>query len=172
MNLNIKKRLEEEHKTNNRAELTAIIRAVKLCKKYIDKYHICIHTDSQYSMNALSVMNNKNIEINYQRNGEDIPNRDIIEPGMKVMQKYVKNISLLKIKAHTGLQDLHSKGNEMADRLANEGSLKDILNYCKINNMKLNEMPIPFGKHKEKSIKWIYTNDKNCLLYTSPSPRD
>jgi ribonuclease HI len=165
MNIQISKRLDEEHKTNNRAELTAILEAIKKTQEYMDDYHICIHTDSQYSMNSLSIMNNNSIENNFQRNGEDIPNRDIIEEGIEIMKENVKNVSLLKVKAHTGLDDEHSKGNEEADRLANEGSMKDIYNYCKENDKNLYDMPIPFGKYKDKTIHWIYKNNQKYLIW-------
>ena len=49
---------------------------------------------------------------------KDIPNRELVEVAYNFVKKY-KNIKFQHIRAHTGLEDEHSIGNENADRLAN-----------------------------------------------------
>lgn len=44
----------DKSETNNKAELTAILSALKICeqKHYVDTHHIVICSDSQYAMNC------------------------------------------------------------------------------------------------------------------------
>jgi hypothetical protein len=57
----------------------------------------------------------------FKNEGKDVPNIDLIKNILELKRKY--NIVLLKIRAHTDKKDEHSKGNEIADKLANEGAL-------------------------------------------------
>lgn len=110
---NVSERLTTVKQTNNVAELTAILRALELCSKYNIKNKILIYTDSDYSM--------KCIEIWYpQWKKEDkMKDRKNIDILQKINEYYEKlDVEFKHIRSHTGLTDIHSKGNEMADRLA------------------------------------------------------
>jgi len=100
--------------TNNRAELKAILRAIKILKCEIEENKtVVIHTDSKYSITSFT---SHNLE---QKNPQDIPNYDYVIKGNNICKKY-PNIKFHHIKAHTGKQDIHSIGNENADKLANQ----------------------------------------------------
>ena len=110
---NVSERLNTVKQTNNVAELTAILRALELCSKYNIKNKILIYTDSDYSM--------KCIEIWYpQWKKEDkMKDRKNIDILQKINEYYEKlDVEFKHIRSHTGFTDVHSKGNEMADRLA------------------------------------------------------
>jgi ribonuclease HI len=110
--------------TNNRAEITAIIE----CIKYLDENDlvkkICIFTDSQYSIYIFNGTGERYEKDGYKNNGKDVPNIDLIKKILELKRKY--NIVLLKIRAHTGKKDEHSIGNEIADKLANDGALSTL----------------------------------------------
>ena len=97
--------------TNQRAELYAILKALRITKEITN--HIIIYTDSEYSINCVMrwfaswVSKNK---------VDEKKNIDLIRP---IHQYYrATNFEFRHIKSHTGLQDEHSLGNEMADKLA------------------------------------------------------
>ena len=102
---------DENKVTNQRAELYAILKALRITKEVTN--HIIIYTDSEYSINCVvrwfASWVSKNIL-------DEKKNVDLIRP---IYQYYrAKNVEFRHIKSHTGLQDEHSLGNEMADKLA------------------------------------------------------
>lgn len=110
---NVSERLHTMKQTNNVAELTAILRALELCDSHKIDEKILIYTDSDYSM--------KCIEIWYPqwKKENKMKDRKNIEILQKIDQYYEKlDVKFKHIRSHTGLTDVHSKGNEMADRLA------------------------------------------------------
>ena len=109
----VSERLTTVKQTNNVAELTAILRALELCDKHNIDNKILIYTDSDYSM--------KCIEIWYPQWKKENKMKD--RKNINILQKidrYYENLDVKfkHIRSHTGLTDVHSKGNEMADRLA------------------------------------------------------
>ena len=109
----ISAKLDIENPTNNKAELLAILVALQECERYNIKKDILIYTDSQYSIDAITkwydqwVINNtldskKNIDI------------------LKSIKNYLQTIEVqfIHIRSHTNLQDDHSIGNNIADKLA------------------------------------------------------
>jgi ribonuclease HI len=131
-NIKIASPLLNQKLTNNRAELTAIIESIK----YLDTddllKKICIFTDSQYSIYIFTGTGERYEKDGYKNKGVDVPNIDLIKKILELKRTY--NIVLLKVRAHTDKKDEHSKGNEIADKLANEGALED----NKQNNIFLN----------------------------------
>ena len=122
--------LEESHilpepKTNNRAELSAIIRAISLSNQYFpENTELYIYTDSKYSILICSGTGLRYQTNNFIVNGKTVPNRDLIEIVLPLVNKNIKFIHIL---AHTGLDDQHSIGNEKADTLANGAAQRDLL---------------------------------------------
>lgn len=110
-------RLAGPKQTNQRAELTAIVKALTRCPEEED---VAIHTDSQYSINCFTVWHHA-----WSKNGwknskkQPVENRDLIQAGLDIMASRKGKTRLIKVKAHVGIL-----GNEMADRLANEGAMK------------------------------------------------
>ena len=102
-----------EKPTNNKAELTAILEALKKCYEYKIKENIIIYTDSDYCIKCITCWYPewiKHPNINKKKN------IDILNEIFKYYNG--KTIKLIHIRSHTGLQDEHSIGNEYADKLA------------------------------------------------------
>jgi ribonuclease HI len=111
----------EGKQTNNTGELTAIIRALEILRDEIaEKRLINIFTDSEYVMKCAGSYGDKLAKNDWKTSTDKVP------PNCKLLQKLhglykpsKKYIKLNHVKAHTNLQDVHSLGNEEADRLAN-----------------------------------------------------
>ena len=112
---NISKKVEGKQ-TNNTAELGAVYEALCVLVEDIRNYeNICIVTDSEYVIKCCTTYGKKCQLDNWTK---DIPNKELVKILFTAFDKY-KNLSLIHIDAHTGRQDIHSLGNEEADRLAN-----------------------------------------------------
>ena len=108
-------------KTNNRAELTAIIKSLKYFDEE-DNDIINIYTDSKYSILIFTSTGEKYQKNNFKDdNDNDIPNKDLVIKALKLKEKY--NFEIYHIKSHTNNTDEHSIGNKIADELANKGAL-------------------------------------------------
>ncbi len=115
--------------TNQRAELYAILKSLRNIEKNklkLDEIHI--YTDSEYSIKSLTVWY-KTWEKNEWKNSknEAVMNQDIIRPIIKLIKKFPGNVKFTHVNSHTGKQDFESLSNEMADKLANEGAFKSLL---------------------------------------------
>lgn len=103
-NIRISKKLDKTDKqTNNVAELTA----VSLALKYSDE-NTTIVTDSEYVIKCCTYYGGK---IKKKK-----PNYELV----KSIYPQCKNIKFLHVNSHTGKNDIHSVGNDIADKLANE----------------------------------------------------
>jgi ribonuclease HI len=111
--------------TNQRAELYAIYKAIKIIAKNIIFNKIEIYTDSEYSINSLTKW-----IISWKKNnwktstGKNVLNQDIILKIDTLLQKNKGKISFNHIRSHTGKTDKHSLGNQQADLLATAGAVK------------------------------------------------
>lgn len=123
-NIKISKILKEP-KTNNRAELSAIIWTSKYCINNNIK-NIEIYTDSKYCIYICNGTGKKYHNSNYIKNGITIPNKDLIITLLPLLNKI--NIKFTHILAHTKNQDINSIGNDIADKLALSASKLDIQN--------------------------------------------
>jgi len=100
----ISQRIQDKSATNNRAELMAILCAVKAVLPELQaQMTLHIYSDSQYSI--------KSIDGTY-KNGT--MNLDLIETARDLYRQY--NIKFFHVRAHKG-----NKYNEMADKLARKG---------------------------------------------------
>lgn len=122
---NISKPFLHEPITNQRAELYAIYKALK---KISDKYTfdvVKIYTDSEYSIKSLTVWIKTWKQNNWKTSQKkEVLNQDIIRKIDDILQQYENKIKFIHVRSHTGKQDQHSLGNEMADKLATSGANK------------------------------------------------
>jgi len=111
--------------TNQRAELYAILTALKMIEHDTDKYeNIKIYSDSQYSINCLTNWINNWKKNNWMTsNGKPVMNREFIIPASEIIDKS-GNIIFEHIRSHTKKDDFFSIGNAMVDQLATAGVLK------------------------------------------------
>lgn len=134
---------ESYRPTNNRAELKAILVALSKVTDEVEAgKEVMIHTDSQYSITSFTSNTIR------KRLAKDVPNYDYVSRGYNIIKKY-PNIKFHHVNAHTGNQDIHSIGNENADRLANLAIIEDV-----------GKIKFTFGKHKDKSFENVYEEDK------------
>lgn len=148
----------EGTKTNNRAELTAIIRSIKMFK--IDE-DVCIHiyTDSQYSMGIFGETGIKYKQKNYMKNTTtEVPNADLVKIAVELADLYI--LKFTHINSHTSLDDIHSRGNDRADTLAVRGAVNDYTNRCP----RLGDSILTFGKYKNNYLKDIPTSYLSWIL--------
>jgi len=102
----------EAHTTNNRMELTAVIRALEALNR---KCHIRLHTDSKYVQQGISIW----IHV-WKRRGwktadkKPVKNADLWRRLDELAAEH--DIEWLWVKGHSG-----HDGNERADALANRG---------------------------------------------------
>ena len=145
--------------TNNTAELNAIIDTFTIIENDIklDK-KIVIVSDSEYAISCANSYgkrcSNKNWDIY-------IPNKKLVQ---KIYDLYKNiNIKFMHIKAHTNNTDIHSIGNDNADKLANQAiNLKE----CPYTKIFFN---IPYNKKEEfKKLGGLWdSNKKKWFVYES-----
>lgn len=113
--------------TNNRAELYAIYRAIKILQKSnLLDLDITIYTDSEYSMKSLTVWIHKWKRNNFKdAKSKPIKNVDLITK-IDTLLSNRPNIQIKWVRAHA-----NNYYNEMADRLANKGADIFKLKYIK-----------------------------------------
>jgi ribonuclease HI len=121
---NYSAKLEGKEKTNNRAEYTACIMAMKIANKIDPKYSsiLYVHTDSELLINSLTKWltgcKNKNWK---KADGSPVKNVDLL----KILDEHMKQrvVVFKHVKAHTGKTDWASIHNDLADRLAKKAAL-------------------------------------------------
>lgn len=113
----------EPDTTNNRMELTAVIRALEALKRPVEAR---LHTDSQYVQKGISQWIH-----NWKRNGwrtadkKPVKNADLWQQLDKLVAQH--RIEWVWVKGHAG-----HPGNERADQLANRG-IDDLLSSQRSN---------------------------------------
>ena len=113
---NTSKRVQGKQ-TNNTAELGAIIETYNLIKDDIlYGKEISIVSDSNYAIRCVTSYGQKCENKEWK---DDIPNKEMVKIAYE-LYKNVPNVRFLHVMAHTTNTDIHSYGNENADRLANE----------------------------------------------------
>jgi len=103
----------EEHTTNNRMEMTAILEALR---ELPDSEKVVIYTDSQYCQKGLTIWRKGWKKKNWMKGGKPMLNRDLwllLEDQLNRLEVTIK-----WVKGHNG-----NFGNEEADRLAGLGVL-------------------------------------------------
>lgn len=102
--------------TNNAAELTAIIETYSIIEDDIaNGKKVVIVTDSEYAMKCVTTYGEKCCIEGWNK---EIPNKELVKDAYEIY-KDEPNIKFIHVKAHTSKTDIHSIGNDNADRLAN-----------------------------------------------------
>ncbi len=160
--------------TNNAAELLAIIKALTiLCEEIILGNNIIVYSDSSYAIRCCTTYGVKCFKknwINPNNKNRPIPNLEIVKTAYLFCKEH-DNIDFIHVAAHTGKQDEHSLGNEMADKLANEAIGQEYVPYKKqVKEKKRIYLNVPFnekdeakkmGARWESSKKRWYINGDN-----------
>ena len=163
---NVSKKVEGKQ-TNNVAELSAIIEVSDILKKELRLgYLIEIWTDSEYSIKCCTNYGKKQDDNGWEKN---IKNKKLVKKAYTTFKKY-SNVEFKYIKAHTDKKDIHSIGNDQADKLAN---LAIGLESCPYQDNEIKNkifLDIPFSqKDKAKALganwdidekKWFIKNKK------------
>lgn len=122
---NVSEPLVGPRQTNQRAELTAILRAIEIAPKHRE---VLIHTDSQYAINCVTLWHHNWIRNNWLTTlGKKVENQDLIEEILDKIQEREEigtKTGFEWVKGHTGVLD----GNSQADKLAVEGARKSKTN--------------------------------------------
>jgi len=162
---NISKKIEGKQ-TNNTAELSAIIETYHIIENDIlNGKKIAIVSDSEYAIKCVSSYGEKCYKKGWN---VDIPNKELVKTAYE-MYKDKPNVQFIHIKAHTHNTDIHSFGNDNADKLAN---IAIGLESCPYNTYTKIYLIIPFIKKDEikklggswdaNKKKWfVYDNNKN-----------
>jgi ribonuclease HI len=104
--------------TNNRMELTAVIKAIEALEINEESYEIHIYTDSQYLTKGISEWLDKWIKNNWKTSsGKEVENRDLWERLYNLSQRH--KINTFWIKGHSGHPE-----NEHCDKIARMEALK------------------------------------------------
>lgn len=163
--------------TNNTAELGAIWEAYQILANEItvDKKNILIYSDSIYAIRCCTTYGAKVIAMNKEsEKTKQIPNYNLVVKMYNTF-KNLKNVKFQHIKAHTGAKDIHSIGNDEADRLANEaigvkpGTLeRKKKTYINVPFNRKDEAKFAGAKWDVKKKKWYFEDsipkDKQQLL--------
>ena len=144
--------------TNNTAELQAIIEVFNIIKYDLDNKKICIVSDSTYSLNCVTIYGEEQSKNGWKKN---IPNKDLVKECYE-LYKNKNNIYFMFTKAHTDNIDIHSRGNDCADKLANKAIGLEECPY-NITEETLNKiyLNVPFTKKDEiKKLGGRWDKDK------------
>ena len=169
---NISKRVVGKQ-TNNVAELSAIIEVFSILQKEIKSGQtIIIYSDSEISIGWCTTTGKKYEQNNWLKKGGKIPNIELVKQGYELCRDS-PNVTFEHIRAHTGLSDELSLGNEEADRLANEAiGVKSCPYEKKTQKYYLN---VPYSekevakkfkaKWDPKKKKWYYEGSKDDINF-------
>ncbi len=169
LNIKVCEALNDKKLTNNRAEMRAILHSIELLPEETKaSRRLCIFTDSQYCKYIFQGTGERYEKAKFIKDGEEVPNKDMIIIALSYLRKY--NIAILKVRAHTENTDIHSKYNDLADKLANEGAMKMKLGSAYQGNRILENMKVyhdsilhPFEKrevHKASTPQVEYCKEE------------
>ena len=124
-----------ESQTNQRAELTALLRGLELAEKQFGKLNdvkkVQIWSDSEYSINCASVWGPKWKAMGWKKQGGDIQHLDLIRKLVEKTLELGFKIEYRWLKGHKGGESQHAfpwMFNHQVDALANR-ALRANFNY-------------------------------------------
>jgi ribonuclease HI len=104
--------------TNNLAELTAIVKTHAIIRSdLLSSKKVAIVTDSEYAIKCVSTYGEKCYKQNWN---VDIPNKELVKIAYELYKDNSNNVRFIHIRAHTQKTDIHSIGNDQADKLARQ----------------------------------------------------
>ena len=137
----------QEPKTNNRAELKAIIDAIVILKQHNNE-KIVIYTDSSYCILIFGNTGQK-----YKKKGfKNVKNKDLVEKAVALSEN--TTLHFIHVSAHTGALNEMGRGNDIADMLANKAAVEDYINL----DSKWTEREYDIGKYKKTRLDKIPTD--------------
>ena len=147
--------------SNNTAELGAIIHLYGIIENDIlSGKKIAIVSDSNYAIRCVTSYGKKCEEEGWKK---DIPNKDMVK-NVYDLYKGKSNVHFIHIMAHTGKTDIHSIGNDGADKLANKaiGVVNCPLIYLSVSFQKKDSVKVLGGRwDPAKKLWYIYSNSSN-----------
>jgi ribonuclease HI len=162
---NLSKRIEGKQ-TNNTAEISAIIETYKIIEPDINiGKKITIVSDSEYAIKCVTSYGKKCYDKKWN---VDIPNKDLVKQCYE-LYKDKHNINFIHCRAHTNKTDVHSIGNDYADKLANESIISSNNSSAEIKKIYLE---VPYSRKEEiKQLggKWDPTNKKWYIYENNPN---
>jgi ribonuclease HI len=109
----------EEPQTNQRAELRGLQAALTYVSNSTASGVLQIHSDSQYAINSITKWAPAWKRAGWRKaDSKPVLHRDLIEPMYEMWKSLTGRVTLMHVDAHTGKQDVLSKGNARADELA------------------------------------------------------
>jgi ribonuclease HI len=125
---NVSERIEGKQ-TNNKAELTAIIKVYHIIETdLLENKIVTIVSDSEYAIRCATTYGEKCDQSGWKK---EIPNKELVKQAYE-LYKDCKCVQFKHIMAHTQKTDIHSLGNEQADKLANRAIDFESCPYQKI----------------------------------------
>lgn len=121
---NISRSLDDPKKTNNRAEVRAILAAVEELTPELERgERVIIHTDSEYSIRVCSNVeyNKRMMASGWTERGQPVPNAELIREAWERCRVY-PNLEFVHVYGHSAEEGPDSFGNNWADRLARAGA--------------------------------------------------
>jgi len=179
---NLSKRIEGKQ-TNNTAEISAIIETYKIIEPDINtNKKITIVSDSEYAIKCVTSYGKKCYDKKWN---VDIPNKELVKQCYE-LYKDKQNVNFIHCRAHTNKTDVHSIGNDYADKLANESiiSTNNSNNNNTNNNTNNNNtnnisteikkiyLEVPYSRKEEiKQLggKWDPINKKWYIYENNPN---
>lgn len=120
---NVAQKLTGESQTNNAAELTAVIEVYKIIETDVvqNNKKVTIVTDSTYAIYCATTYGRKCHEERWVSTA--MPNKELVKSAFYLYNRLEAqtNIRFRHIRAHTTNNDIHSIGNQEADKLAVQG---------------------------------------------------
>lgn len=151
---NVSERIKGKQ-TNNTAELSAIKKAIQILENEKDMIIIC--TDSEYCIKCCTTYSHKLEAKGWKK---EIPNKELVKEVYELCKG--RNIQFKHIEAHTNNDDFFSKGNNEADRLANESIGMNhcpyIKNYINVKFEEKDEAKRLGAKWDKNKKSWFYDN--------------
>ena len=152
---NVSKRIVGKQ-SNNTAELSAVIEVFSILKDEIQSnQEITIYSDSTYTIRWCGEYGRK-CERNGFQSQKTIPNLELGKE-LYLLCKENPNVKLEHIRAHTGLTDELSLGNEGADMMANLAIGLKSCPHAKTNQKQKYYLKIPYSEKevgKKYGAKW------------------
>lgn len=153
--------------SNNTAELGAILHLYELIEADINKgLKIGIVSDSEYAIRCCTTYGQRCAKEGWSK---DMPNKELVK---EIYEMYADkpNVKFIHIMAHTEKTDIHSLGNDGADRLANqaiglescpyaEAKTKTVKIYLAVPFENKDEVKALGGQWDFKKKKWYIMSD-------------